>query len=167
MFSPLPLLGSIHCVSTPGRHCPDDTPYGFWALLLVPQHSNVMVHSDSLVSIQVLRRGSFLVPLLDQLSRVVWRHVFSGSISLRLSFLPDNYNVRVDQLSGGLTISTAWSINDQDFQELLGLAGFGPQIDLFATDLNNRCDLCISPCPDLQAVGIDAFNHCWDSWDLL
>ena len=33
--------------------------------------------------------------------------------------------------------------------------------------VNNRCGLYMSPCPDLQAVAIDAFNHCWDSWDLL
>ena len=25
----------------------------------------------------------------------------------------------------------------------------------------------MSPCVNLQAVAIDAFNHCWDSWDLL
>ena len=76
-------------------------------LLLVPLHSNVLVLTGSLESLQVLRRGYSHTPLLDQLSRVVWRHVFSRSISLRLSFLPGNYNVRVDQLSGGLTISTA------------------------------------------------------------
>ena len=139
----------------------------FWALLLAPPHSNVLVHTDSLVSLQVLRRGASRNPLLDQLSRVVWRHVFSRSINLHLSFLPGNYNVRADQLSRGQTISTEWSINDPDFQNLLGLAGFQPQIDLFATDLNNRCDLYMSPCPDLQAVGIDAFNHCWDTWDRL
>ena len=25
----------------------------------------------------------------------------------------------------------------------------------------------MSPCPDSQAVGVDAFNHCWDSWRAL
>ena len=62
----------------------------FWALLLVPHHSNVLVHTDPLESLQNLRRGASLVPLLDQLSQVTWRHVFSRSISLRLSFLPGN-----------------------------------------------------------------------------
>ena len=122
-------------------------------LLLVPLHSNVLVLTDSLESLQVLRRGASLVPLLDQLSRVVWRHVFSGSISPRLSFIPDNFNVRAEQFSRGLAISTEWSINIQDFQVLLGLAGLQPQLDLFATDLNNHCGLYMSPCPGLLAVG--------------
>ena len=135
-------------------------------LPLVPLHSNVLVLTDSLESLRVLRRGTYN-PLLDQLSRVVRRHVFSGSVSPRLPFIPDNFNVRAEQLSRGLTISTEWSINIQDFQELLGLAGLQPQLDLFATDLNNRCDLYMSPCPDLLAVGFDAFNHCWGNWGRL
>ena len=139
----------------------------FWALLLVPSRCSVMVHTDSLVSLQVLRRGYSRNPLLDQLSRVIWRWMFSRSISLRLSLLPGNYNVRVDQLSRGLVISTEWSISNRDFLALLRLVGFVPQIDLLATGLNNRCDLYMSPCPVLQAVAIDAFNHCWDSWNLL
>ena len=121
-------------------------------LPLVPLHSNVLVLTDSFESLRVLRRGLYN-PLLDQLSRVVRRHVFSGSISPRLSFIPDNFNVRAEQFSRGLTISTEWSINIQDFQELLGLAGLQPQLDLFATDLNNHCGLYMSPCPGLLAVG--------------
>ena len=84
-------------------------------LPLVPLHSNVLVLTDSFESLRVLRRGTYN-PLLDQLSRVVRRHVFSGSISPRLSFIPDNFNVRAEQFSRGLTISTEWSINIQDFQ---------------------------------------------------
>lgn len=81
-------------------------------LLLVPLHSNVLVLTDSLESLRVLRRGTYN-PLLDRLSRVVQRHVLSGSLSPRLSFTPDNFNVRAEQLARGLTISTGWSFNFQ------------------------------------------------------
>ena len=93
--------------------------------------------------------------------------MFRRSIALHVNFLPGNYNVRAVQLSRGLAISTEWSISDQDFLALLRLVGFVPQMDLFATGLNNRCGLYMSPCADFQAVAIDVFNHCWDDWDLL
>ena len=85
-----------------------------------------MVHTDTLVSLQVLRRGYSHYPLLDWLSRMIWRRIFGKCISLLLSFLPDNYNVRADQLSRGLAISTEWSISDRDFVALLCLVGFVP-----------------------------------------
>ena len=50
---------------------------------------------------------------------------------------------------------------------LLHLVGFVPQIDLFATGLNTRCKLYMSPCPDSHAVAFDAFIHCCDSWRVL
>ena len=131
----------------------------FWALLLVTDNCNVLVHTDSLVSLQVFRRGYSKTPLLDQLSLLILRRMIQMSIHLHLSFLPGNYNVWVDQLSRGLPISTEWPTSDQDFQALLQMLGYTPQIDLFATDLNNRCCLYMSPGPDLQAVAIDAFNH--------
>ena len=139
----------------------------FWALLLVPDHSSVMVHTDSLSSIHILRGGYSRTALLDRLSRVILQLVTRRSITLRLSFLPGNYNVRADQLSRGIAISTEWSLSDNDYETLLHRAGFIPQIDLFATDLNTRCELYMSPCPDPRAVAIDAFNHCWDNWRTL
>ena len=89
------------------------------------------------------------------------------SLLLHLSFLPGNYNVRADQLSRGVTISTEWSISDTDYKTLLHLAEFEPRIDLFATGLNSRCKKYISPCPNPHAVAIDAFDHCWDKWRML
>ena len=140
----------------------------FWALLLVQEtETSVLVHTDSLVSLQVLRKGYSKNPILDQLAMVVWRHVLSRSINLHLSFLPGNYNVRADQLSRGLPISTEWSISKEDFDKILQLVNFVPQIDLFATDLNHKVDLYMSPCPDHQAVAVDAMNNSWDKWDYL
>ena len=66
----------------------------FWALLLVPDHYNVLIHTDSLVSLQVLSWGYSRNPLLDQLSLVIWRRMLQIFIALNLSFLPGNYNVR-------------------------------------------------------------------------
>ena len=134
---------------------------------MVPRRSTVMIHTDSLTSLQVLRRGYSRTISLDRLSRVIWRLMFRRSIALHVNFLPGNYNVRADRLSSGTTISTEWSISDADYATLLHLVGFVPQIDLFATVLNNRCELYMSPCPDPRAVAIDAFNHCWDDWDML
>ena len=133
------------------------------ALLLVTESGmSVRVHTDSLVSVQVLKKGFSKSPLLDQLASIIWRIVLSRSLDLHLSYIRGNYNVRADQLSRGTVISTEWTLNPQNYKHLLQKLAFVPQVDLFATDLNKKCSLYMSPCPDQQAVAIDSFNNKWD-----
>ena len=73
-----------------------------------------------------LRCGYSRAIHLDRLARVTWQLVSRRALTLHLSFLPGNCNVRADQLSRGVTISTEWSISDTDYKTLLHLAGFGP-----------------------------------------
>ena len=84
----------------------------FRAPLLVPRLSPVLIHTDSLASVQILRSGYSRMIQLDRLSRVFWQLVSRRSLTLHLSFLPGNYNVRADQLSRGVAISTEWSSSD-------------------------------------------------------
>ena len=56
--------------------------------------------------------------------------------------------------------STEWSLHPQVFKQICQ-KWFTPHIDLFATHLNHKLPLYISPVPDPKAWDIDALNINW------
>ena len=53
--------------------------------------------------------------------------------------------------------STEWSLHPQVFKQIC-LKWFTPDVDLFATRLNHKVPLYVSPVPDQNAWDIDALN---------
>ena len=56
--------------------------------------------------------------------------------------------------------STEWSLHPQVFKQICR-KWFTPHVDLFATRLNHKVPLYISPVPDQNAWDIDALNINW------
>ena len=56
--------------------------------------------------------------------------------------------------------STEWSLHPQVFKQICR-RWFTPQVDLFATHLNHKLPLYVSPIPDSNAWDIDALNINW------
>ena len=62
----------------------------------------------------------------------------------------------------GHVVNTEWSLADRVFDTLPTLANWPrPTIDLFANSLNHRLPLYLSPCPDEDAMAIDALLVKW------
>ena len=90
-----------------------------------------------------------------------WSHRFK--ISLRARHIPGCLNVIADSLSRSTQIqSTEWSLHPQVFKRIC-TKWFTPQVDLFATRLNHKMPLYVSPVPDQNAWNIDALNISWSS----
>ena len=76
--------------------------------------------------------------------------------------IPGVLNICADQLSRSLTpVSTEWSLNPCVTTKIWQEFGT-PAVDLFATCLNNRLPVYMSPCPDQKALAIDALFQDWD-----
>ena len=56
--------------------------------------------------------------------------------------------------------STEWSLHPQVFKQICR-KWFTPHVDLFATHLNHKLPLYVSPIPDPRAWNIDALNINW------
>ena len=70
-------------------------------------------------------------------------------------------NVMADLLSrSNQAQSTEWSLHPQVFKQICQ-KWFTPHVDLFATHLNHKLPLYISPVPDPKAWDIDALNINW------
>ena len=59
---------------------------------------------------------------------------------------------------------TEWSLHQQIFNQICRV-WHTPMLDLFATHLNHKLPIYVSPDPDKKAWKIDALNICWEGLD--
>ena len=90
---------------------------------------------------------------------MTWCHHYH--ITLKARHIPGCPNVMADLLSRSNQVqSTEWSLHPQVFKQICQ-KWFTPHVDLFATHLNHKLPLYVSPVPDPKAWGIDALNINW------
>ena len=90
---------------------------------------------------------------------MTWCHHYQ--ITLKARHIPGCLNVMADLLSRSNQVqSTEWTLHLQMFRQIC-LKWFTPHVDLFATCLNHKVPLYVSPVPDQNAWDIDALNINW------
>ena len=90
---------------------------------------------------------------------MTWCHHYH--ITLKARHIPGCLNVMADLLSRSNQVqSTEWSLHSQVFKQICQ-KWFTPHVDLFATHLNHKLPLYMSPIPDPNAWDIDALNINW------
>ena len=90
---------------------------------------------------------------------MTWCHHYR--ITLKARHIPGCLNVMADLLSRSNQVqSTEWSLHPQVFKQICQ-RWFTPHVDLFATYVNHKLPLYVSPIPDPKAWDIDALNINW------
>ena len=90
---------------------------------------------------------------------MTWCHHYH--ITLKARHIPGCLNVMADLLSRSNQVqSTEWSLHPQVFKQICQ-KWFTPHVDLFATHLNHKLPLYVSPIPDPRAWDTDALNIDW------
>ena len=90
---------------------------------------------------------------------MTWCHHYH--ITLKARHIPGCLTVMADLLSRSNQVqSTEWSLHPQVFKQICR-KWFTPDVDLFATHLNHKLPLYMSPIPDPKAWDIDALNINW------
>ena len=90
---------------------------------------------------------------------MTWCHPYH--ITLKARHIPGCPNVMANLLSRSNQVqSPEWSLHPQVFKQICQ-KWFTPHVDLFATHLNHKVPLYVSPIPDPNAWDIDALNINW------
>ena len=100
-----------------------------------------------------------------ELSEEAWNILnlcLAHNIHLLAKHIPGRFNTLADRMSRvDKPISTEWSLNQEIANKIFQIMDF-PSIDLFATRLNHRLPIYVSPIPDQKALSIDALSMDWN-----
>ena len=100
--------------------------------------------------------------------RLLWRilaYCNPRDILIRARHIQGCLNVIADSLSRkDKIIQTEWSLHPQIFS-LICKVWHKPMVDMFATKLNHKLPIYVSPVPDANAMSIDVLNISWEGLD--
>ena len=116
------------------------------------QNQTVLVATDNSTVVAYINKqgGTHSVEMCALLWKIMtWYHHYH--ITLKARHIPGCLNVMADLLSRSNQVqSTEWSLHPQVFQQICH-QWFTPHVDLFATHLNHKLPLYVSPIPDPKA----------------
>ena len=126
------------------------------------QNQTVLVVTDNSTVVAYINKqgGTHSAEMCALLWKVMtWCHHYH--ITLKARHIPGCLNVMADLLSrSNQVLSTEWSLHPQVFKQICQ-KWFTPHVDLFATHLNHKLPLYVSPIPDPRAWDIDALDINW------
>lgn len=166
-----------------GACCGSEKTYGFWSELDKKSHINtlelraifyglkcfandfstcdILLRCDNTTAISYVNRmGSIQYPELCNLTREIWQWCEKRKIWLYASYISSTDNYEADQESRQNFSETEWSLSQDAFSLIVKEFGI-PQIDLFASYINNKCTKYVSWHRDPGSFAIDAFTLNW------
>ena len=123
----------------------------------------VLVSTDNTTVVAYIRLqgGTHSIELSEEAWNVL-NLCLAHNIQLLVKHIPGRFNTLADRMSRvDKPISTEWSLNQKIANKIFQIMDF-PSIDLFATRLNHRLPLYVSPIPDHKALSIDALLMDWN-----
>ena len=126
------------------------------------QNQTVLVATDNSTVVAYINKqgGTHSAEMCTLLWKIMtWCHHYQ--ITLKARHIPVCLNVMTDLLSRSNQVqSTEWSLHPQVFKQICH-KWFTPHVDLFATRLNHKVPLYVSPVQDENAWDMDALNIDW------
>ena len=127
------------------------------------KNSTVLVSTDNTTVVAYIRHqgGTHSTVLTEEVWNIL-NLCLTHNIQLLVKHIPGRFNTLADRMSRiDKPISTEWSLNQEIANKIFQIMDF-PSIDLFATRLNHRLPLYVSPIPDPKALSIDAISMDWN-----
>lgn len=170
-----------------GAFCNGQRYHGFWSDLERADHINVLELKAAFLALKAFaldlsecnilcrvdnttalayinRMGSVQYPVLNALSRKIWQWCESRRIFIYASYIPSRDNVEADAESRReLAQETEWQLSTAAFQAIVSSFGV-PDIDLFASRFNRKCERYVSWLGDAECIAIDAFTVDWRNY---
>ena len=126
---------------------------------------SVQILSDNMTAVACIQhQGTLGSKALMDLSQSLLEFCLLYNILLIPKHISGILNVLADQGSRQVPISTEWKLDYQTFLWLIELVGL-MAVDLFATLENHQIPSYVSPCPDPNAVDINALSLQWNRWN--
>lgn len=121
----------------------------------------ILLRVDNTTAISYVNRmGGVQYPHLTNVSKKIWQWCETRNIFIFASYVRSSHNVEADCESRRINIDTEWELCSQSFLKIVTRFG-QPDIDLFASRINAKCERYVSWRRDPYAYNIDAFTLDW------
>lgn len=128
------------------------------------QNINILLRSDNITAIASINRmGSVRFPNLNKEARIIWQFCEKRNLFIYATYIQSKKNTIADKESRIKSIETEYELSEIAYKKVVSFFG-NPEIDLFASYTNSKCNKFISWGPDPYSVSIDAFSINWDQF---
>lgn len=101
--------------------------------------------------------GGVRYPKYNQLTKEIWDWAEKRNIFLSATYIASKDNVVADKLSRDKNVDTEWCLADYAYSRIVNTLGL-PDIDLFASESNAKCEKFVSWYPSKRSFQVDAFT---------
>ena len=137
---------------------------GLKSLAEETSNSTIHVHSDNTSAISYIVNQGGNIASLNNLASDIWNWCKEKNVWLVASHIKGVENDLADNRSRIFHDATEWSLDKKAFSEICHIFG-SPDIDLFASRLNNKVANYCSWEPDPHSLHVDAFTVNWAKFD--
>lgn len=123
---------------------------------------DILMRIDNTTAISYINRmGGIQFPHLNDLARSIWQWCEQRGLWLFASYINTKDNKEADEESRKINPDTEIELCSDAFQTIVEQFG-QPDIDLFASRSNAKCDTYVSWMPDPDSSNVDAFTISWN-----
>ncbi|XP_046740537.1 uncharacterized protein LOC124407970 [Diprion similis] len=169
-----------------GAMCGDNKTHGYWNDVETQKHINILelfaalfglkcfasnksncdiiLRIDNTTAISYINRmGGMQCSELSQTAKRLWQWCEERNILVFASYISSSDNFEADIESRRLEKETEWELSDFAFKIILNKFSI-PDIDLFASRHNKKCNLYVSWFRDPNSMTADAFTISWETF---
>ncbi|RUA04502.1 MAG: hypothetical protein DSY43_06170 [Gammaproteobacteria bacterium] len=126
------------------------------------KHARLMIDNSTSVAI-INNMGTSHSYDLNTLCKIIWEWAISRDLWLSAAHIPGKLNTKADFESRKNRSETEWMLDKIALREALIKLNVTPDVDLFASRLNNQLENYVSYRPDPGASAVDAFSLSWSN----
>lgn len=127
------------------------------------RNMQILLRVDNTTAIAYVNRmGGIRFPHLNQISKRIWQFCEERNLFVFASYIASKDNSVADAESRRCHQDTEWMLSDDAFTQIKQRFG-SPDVDLFASRLNNKCEMYASWDRDPGAYVINAFTISWEN----
>jgi hypothetical protein len=127
-----------------------------------PRHLKLLIDNTTAVA-YINKKGGTRSPQLATLAMAIWTYCLSRQIWITAKHLPGVMNSEADFTSRNFNTHAEWKLDPEIFQRI-STRYYKPEVDLFASRLNNQLPVYVARYPDPGALATDAFLQDWSRW---
>lgn len=128
------------------------------------ENKQILLRIDNTTALAYINKmGGTHVLALDSIAKQIWGWCEARQLWLYASYIPSKENVEADRESRVENDTTEWELHNAAFNSIVRKFGV-PDIDLFASRINTKCETYCSWHRDPEANLIDAFTFHWAPW---